>query len=221
MPRGIAIPGARDQLFDAAERVLVRDGPAGLTSRAITDEAGVAKGLIYRYFADLDEFLAELTAARVRTAIASVSNLPDRAGHGSVAATLGEVLIALLGPGSQVPVITAIVTSRPALTQRLHQALDATSAFAAIECSLASYIQAEQRLGRIAPTADPGTEAAILLGAAHHLVFTGQFPAAAFPARVHEIVAAVIAGMAPEPQSIAGNRAEHQSGAVLSPLRRG
>jgi AcrR family transcriptional regulator len=197
MPRGVAMQGARDQLFGAAERVLASAGPAGLTSRAITEEAGVAKGLIYRYFADLDEFLAEFTAARVRSAVTSVSGLPGQAGRGTVAGNLSDALLALFGPGSHVPVITAIVTSRPSLMHRLHHVLDATSAFSAIEASLAAYIQAEQRLARLAPSADPATEAAILLGAAHHLVFTGQSAGPTFPAQVREIVTAVITGMAP------------------------
>ena len=203
MPRGVAMRGARDQLFDAAERVLAREGPAGLTSRAVTDEAGVAKGLIYRYFADLDEFLAELTAARVRLAVASVSGLPDRAGRGTVTDNLSEALLALFGPGSHVPVITGIVTFRPSLMYRLHQVLDATSAFGELEASLAAYIEAEQRLGRLGPSADPFTEAAILLGAVHHLVFTGRSAAAGFPARVLQIVTAVITGMEPGDKRIA------------------
>jgi AcrR family transcriptional regulator len=203
MPRGIAMHGARDQLFDAAERVLAREGPAGLTSRAVTDEAGVAKGLIYRYFADLDEFLAEFTAARVRSAVASVSGLPDRAGRGTVTGNLGEALIVLFGPGSHMPVITAIVTSRPSLMHRLHQVLDATSAFGQIEASLAAYIEAEQRLGRLAPSADPAAEAAILLGAAHNLVFTGRWTTAEFPEQARQIVTAVITGMEPEHERLA------------------
>jgi AcrR family transcriptional regulator len=200
MPRGVAMQGARDQLFDAAERVLAREGPAGLTSRAVTDEAGVAKGLIYRYFADLDEFLAELTAARVRLAVGSVSGLADRAGHGTVTDNLSEALLALLGPGSHVPVISGIVTFRPSLMQRLHQILDAASAFGEIEASLAAYIEAEQRLGRLSPSADPGTEAVILWGAAHHLVFTRRSAAAEFPEQVRKIVTAVITGMEPGPR---------------------
>ena len=44
-PRGVAIHEAREQMFLAAERVLARQGPDGLTSRAITQEAGVATGL--------------------------------------------------------------------------------------------------------------------------------------------------------------------------------
>ena len=35
MPTGVAIRDPRGQLFGAAERVLLRDGPSGLTSRSV------------------------------------------------------------------------------------------------------------------------------------------------------------------------------------------
>ena len=59
MPTGVAIRDVREQLFDAAERVLLRAGPSALTSRAVTTEAGCAKGVLHRHFADFDAFLAE------------------------------------------------------------------------------------------------------------------------------------------------------------------
>ena len=40
MPTGVAIRDAREQLFDAAERVLLAGGPSALTTRAVTAEAG-------------------------------------------------------------------------------------------------------------------------------------------------------------------------------------
>ena len=64
VPTGVHIRDVRDQLFDAAERVLVRDGPNALTSRAVTMEAGCAKGVLYRHFDDFDAFLAELVLDR-------------------------------------------------------------------------------------------------------------------------------------------------------------
>ncbi len=65
-PGLIAIRDVREQLFAAAERVLLRDGSNALTSRAVTTEAGVAKGVLHRHFADFDAFLAELVQARIR-----------------------------------------------------------------------------------------------------------------------------------------------------------
>src|SRR5919197_6624021 len=83
-PRGVAIPQVKEQLFRAAERVLSRDGADGLTSRAITREAGVAKGLLYNHFGDLDEFLAELIIDRARRAAQDAARLPSLVGTGTV-----------------------------------------------------------------------------------------------------------------------------------------
>ena len=65
MPTGVAIRDVREQLFDAAERVLLRDGPNALTSRAVTTEAGCAKGVLHKHFADFDAFLAEFVLDRI------------------------------------------------------------------------------------------------------------------------------------------------------------
>lgn len=64
LPTGVHLPNARELLFDAAERVLCRNGVSGLTSRAVTDEAGVAKGVMHRHFSEFDAFLAELILDR-------------------------------------------------------------------------------------------------------------------------------------------------------------
>ncbi len=86
MPTGVAIRGPRGQLFDAAERVLLRDGPGALTSRAVTAEAGVAKGVLHRHFAGLDAFLAELALDHA-VRIGAQAALRATAGSGTVAAT--------------------------------------------------------------------------------------------------------------------------------------
>ncbi len=45
----------RNQLIDAAVRVLLDDGPAALTSRRVLDAAGLSAGALYHYFSSLDE----------------------------------------------------------------------------------------------------------------------------------------------------------------------
>ena len=65
MPTGVALHDPREQLFAAAERILLRDGPQALTSRAVTTEAGCAKGVLHRHFADFDDFLAALVRDRI------------------------------------------------------------------------------------------------------------------------------------------------------------
>src|SRR5579859_8045892 len=98
MPTGVPIPQIREQLLDAAERVLLRDPPEAVTSRAVTTEAGVAKGVLHRHFADFDAFLAELVLDRIAGIDAQSAALRERAGTGTVADNLTDALMDLFGP---------------------------------------------------------------------------------------------------------------------------
>jgi AcrR family transcriptional regulator len=58
--------GLRDALLEAAERVLERDGLAGLTLRAVAREAGVSHAAPAHHFADLTGLVSELAAIGFR-----------------------------------------------------------------------------------------------------------------------------------------------------------
>ena len=47
--------GAREALLDAAERLLVAAGTAGITTRAVAEEAGIRSGLVHYYFGSMEE----------------------------------------------------------------------------------------------------------------------------------------------------------------------
>ncbi|MER5206947.1 helix-turn-helix domain-containing protein [Streptomyces sp. NPDC002825] len=168
MPTGVAIRDVRGQLFDAAERVLVREGPSALTSRAVTLEAGCAKGVLHRHFADFDDFLAELVRDRVARIDGHAAALHASAGAGTVTDNLTRALLELFDPVAVA--VISLVTSRDGLRARLREArpvgvpilTDAATA-------LASYLTAERELGRIAADGDVDTLAPTLVGAAHML----------------------------------------------------
>ena len=153
MPTGTALRDPREQLFAAAERVILRDGPDALTSRAVTTEAGVAKGVLHRHFADFDGFLAELVGNRIAALRTQSSALLASAGDGTVAGNLTGALLALFD--SIAVAIVALVVSRRALLDRL-RADTPTGIPLLTEASgmLASYLAAERDLGRIAAGAD-------------------------------------------------------------------
>ena len=74
-PRGSARPAAQaryhhgalhDALLEAAERVLERDGLAGLTLRAVAREAGVSHAAPTHHFGDLTGLVSELAAIGFR-----------------------------------------------------------------------------------------------------------------------------------------------------------
>ena len=194
MPTGVALRDAREQLFDAAERVLRRDGPNALTSRAVTTEAGCAKGVLHRHFADFDAFLAELVLDRSARIGNQAAALRDSAGTGTVAGNLTGALIALFGPVAVA--ILSLVISRDGLRARLRQAGSARVPLLADGAvMIASYLTAERGLGRIAADADVDTLAPTLIGAAH-LLFTGWEGTPVPAEAVRKVVTTVIAGVA-------------------------
>ena len=121
MPTGVALRDAREQLFDAAERVLLRDGPEALTSRAVTTEAGCAKGVLHRHFTDFDGFLAELVLDRIQRLDGQAAVLRESVGRGSVADNLTTMLTELFG--SVAVAIISLTISRDGLRARLRQAV--------------------------------------------------------------------------------------------------
>ena len=198
MPTGVAIRDVREQLFDAAERVLLRAGPNALTTRAVTTEAGLAKGVLHRHFADFDAFLAEFVLDRIDRIDTQAAALRDSAGTGTVAGNLTGALTALFG--SVAVAIVALITFRDDLRARLRQARPAgvpvlTEAVAMI----ASYLTAERELGRIAADADIDTLAPTLIGAGH-LLFADRKGTPPEAGAVRKMVTTVIAGVGQEPQ---------------------
>ncbi|WP_329395701.1 TetR/AcrR family transcriptional regulator [Streptomyces melanogenes] len=170
-PRGVATPDVRERLFAAAERVLEKGGPGALTSRAVTTEAGCAKGLLHAHFAGLDEFVAELCLDRFARTATQAEALSGLVGHGSVAGNVEAVALALLDSGG--PAVAGLAMTRPAAALRIREALEAGApGFAAIQEAIAEYLLAERELARVARTVDPAATALALVGTAHHLLLT-------------------------------------------------
>ncbi|MEV4364927.1 TetR/AcrR family transcriptional regulator [Nonomuraea sp. NPDC004186] len=193
MPTGVALRDVREQLFDAAERILLRDGPSALTSRAVTAEAGCAKGVLHRHFEDFDAFLAELVLDRVARMDAQAAALRESAGAGTVAGNLAGALTAVFG--SVAVSIVALVTFRDELRARLRRSWPVgVPLLTEAGAMIASYLRAERDLGRIAADADVDTLAPTLIGAGH-LLFADRTGAPPEPAAVRKMVTTVIAGV--------------------------
>ncbi|MER6085888.1 helix-turn-helix domain-containing protein [Streptomyces sp. NPDC001833] len=199
MPSGVHIHNVRGQLFEAAERVLLRDGPDALTSRAVTEEANCAKGVLHRHFTDFDAFLAELVLDRVRGIEDRTTTLRAAAGTGDVVDNLTAALQDLFGPVTVA--VVALITFRDGLRARLRDAGQAGIPLAAHGTAMiAAYLTAERESGRLAGDADIDTLAPTLVGAGH-LLFADRTSAPPQTAAVRKMVTTVIAGALRPPQS--------------------
>ena len=186
MPTGVHIRDAREQLFEAAERVLLRDGPSALTSRSVTAEAGVAKGVLHRHFADFDDFLAGLVHDRARRIDIDAIGLHTRAGTNPVAENLADALVTLFE--SVATAIVALVIFRDELRARLRESWPAGVPILAEAVNMIDgYLRAEQARGRVSGGLDVITTARTVVGAAH-LAFADRTGATPTFADVRRIV---------------------------------
>jgi AcrR family transcriptional regulator len=198
VPTGVALRDAREQLFDAAERILLRDGPGALTSRAVTSEAGVAKGVLHRHFADFDAFLAEFVLDRIGRMDSQAAALRDAAGTGTVIGNLTGALTALYG--SAAVAMVPLVSSRDGLRARLREAWPAgvpvlTEAMEMV----AGYLAAERELGRLESDAEVDMLAPILIGTVH-LLWASEDGAAPSSEEVRRVVATAMARRVRRPE---------------------
>lgn len=197
MVTGVALRDARTQLFDAAERVLLRAGPSALTSRAVTTEAGCAKGVLHRHFDDFDAFLAEFVLDRADRMAPQAAALLESAGTGTVASNLTDALTALFG--SVAAAIIPLITFRDELRARLRRTWPVgIPLLAEAAAMIASYLTAERDLGRIVAGADVDTLAPTLIGAGH-MYFADRTGIPPDAAAVHKMVTTVLGGVVREP----------------------
>jgi AcrR family transcriptional regulator len=196
----------RQQLFDAAERVLLRAGANGLTSRAVTDEAGCAKGVLHRHFTDFDAFLTDLVLDRAAQLETQATALRASAGAGTVADNLTSALTTLFGP---VPVaIIPLITFRDELRTRLRRAMPGggIAILAQATTAVSAYLADERELGRIAADADIDSLTLSLVGGGH-LLLTDRDPGPPTTAAVHKLVTTVLADVVQRRPVVGGQNA--------------
>ena len=195
MPTGIALRDPREQLFDAAVRILLRDGANALTSRAVTTEAECAKGVLHKHFADFDAFLVELVREHVGRVRLEAATLREAAGTGSVVGNLAAAIPDLFGPVSLG--LLRLVIARDELRRRLRNGRPAgLPVVTEATETIAGYLGAERDLGRIAADADLTVLAPTLVGAVS-MLFTDREAGPPDPEAVRAMVRTVLAGAMP------------------------
>jgi AcrR family transcriptional regulator len=165
---------------------------SGLTSRAVTTEAGVAKGVMHRHFVDFDAFLAELVLDRAAQLDGPMIALRQAAGAGVIADNLVNALTAVFSPLAVT--VPALVITRDGLRARLRGA--GAARFPLItegSVTITAYLAAEQALGRIAENVDVSTLSHTLIGATH-LLFTDRENGSPAAEALHKVVVGVLQG---------------------------
>jgi AcrR family transcriptional regulator len=221
--RGQGGEDLREHLIAAAARLIAQQGTAGLSVRDIAREASVADGVLYNYFADKDDLLAQALLAHVGGVMASAPQLLPPAGTGTVAENLRLFFERGVAVLSQVTPAFAGLVSQPGVLARFHGMVGGDAAFAAgpaehdavpaggdegdggqgFGALLSRYLAAEQDLGRIDGAADVAAITTLLVGAIHgqvlpRLLFNPPGATVSMPPGLAgRLVRTIITGIAP------------------------
>lgn len=156
----------RARLIEATRGVVREVGYAHASTRAIAQAAGVAEGTIYRHFPDKASLLMATVLESNTAVVAWVTELPARAGEGTVEGNLIDAAVQLASLRDQILPLELAIAADPELWAQRQRVIAAagTSLPPGPPEAVAAYLAAEQRLGRVRGDIDPGEVASILLG---------------------------------------------------------
>ena len=226
--RGGDAPNLREYLIATAARLIGERGTGALTVRDIAREAQVADGVLYNYFEDKEDLLANALLAHVAGVMGSAPPLLPEPGTGTVEDNLRRFIDGGLVVLTRVTPAFAVLVTQPKVLMRFHAMVGGDAAFGTeapdrhaepaepaeptepeaehrrgLPDMLTAYLRAEQRLGRIAATADVDAVVILVVGAIHgqvlpRLIFSPPGAVIATPADVPaRLAATVMAGLSP------------------------
>ncbi|HXJ65690.1 MAG TPA: helix-turn-helix domain-containing protein [Actinomycetota bacterium] len=146
----------RDEILRATGELIAEGGFLAATTRAIAERAGCAEGSIYRYFPDKHALVHAVMFDRFESFFVMVEELPGRAGQDTVAGNLERVALEALRFYRGITPLVGAQLSDPRLMaeQRAAWGRENGGPMRAIR-AVRAYVDAEQRLGRIAAAAEP------------------------------------------------------------------
>ena len=164
--------GTRERIVEATERVMRERGLARSTTKEIARAAGYSEGTIYKHFESKEDVFLAVLAERFPSFVALVEELPSRVGQGTLRETLEEVASNALAFYGEIVPMAASIFAEPDLLARHREGLRKRGAGPwMVNEALASYLGAEERLGRVREDADPEAAAAMVLGACYQRAF--------------------------------------------------
>lgn len=191
------------KLIRATELLLRRDGLARVTTREIAREADVAEGALYHHFGDKAGLLHAVVEHSMGDFRKILETLPLQVGQGSVRENLEQMLRAAFTFQFWVAPIVGSLLADHQLLARTREIL--RERCIGPRCSvdvLAAYLQAEQRLGRVAAEVIPHSAAELLLASGFNAAMFDHFLARemspeAVRQRIKDSIQTLMSGLEP------------------------
>lgn len=166
----------RERILDAAAHVIRERGLARASTKLVARKAGLSEAMLYKHFDSKHELFLHVLSERLPPLSAVISELPQRVGRGSVQANLEQVAAAAIEFYTAGFPMTASMFSEPQLLEDFRRWATERGAGPHVPVAVvADYLDAERRIGRVVPEADPPAAAALLMGACFHRALLARF----------------------------------------------
>ncbi len=164
----------RQYILEAAEQMLQTRGLARLTNKEIAEAAGCAEGTLYKHFETKEALILAAIEENVPDFLAVVRE--ERIGQGAIEENVRDIALASIRYYRKLlPLTTALFADIDLLNHFRLWMQERKGGPLNIYEQVASYVAAEQRLGRLKPEIEPFSFAALLLGACHQYVYVQYF----------------------------------------------
>jgi AcrR family transcriptional regulator len=166
----------REQILDAAARVMQTNGLTNATTREIAQAASLSEAALYKHFRDKQDLYLCTLKERFPQLSTTLADLPTRVGRRTLQANLEALAAAALAFYDQGAPVAASLFADPDLLARHREAMrqSGTGPDQAFE-QLADYLEAERGMRRVAADVDAGAAAGLLLGACLQRALLRQF----------------------------------------------
>ncbi|HKS44627.1 MAG TPA: helix-turn-helix domain-containing protein [Amycolatopsis sp.] len=167
--------GTRDEILAAAAKIMRERGYARATTKEIARAAGYSEAALYKHFRDKTEIFLSALSEQLPALGATLRELTDHAGRGTVRANLTRVARAALDfYAESFPIAASLFSTSELLAAHRKAVRELGAGPRGPHESLVRYLRAEERLGRL-PRIDAEAAAALLLGACFQQAFLIHF----------------------------------------------
>lgn len=199
--------GTRDQILDAAAEIMRNRGVVEATTKEIAKAAGYSEAALYKHFSDKEDLILNVLQHRM-PGPATTRPQPGTNTVEDNLATLART--ALTFYRQSLPLLGGLLAQPKRMAAHRDSMRRHGAGPGHAIAGIATYLRAEQDLGRIAPEADVDTAAALLDGTCFHQAFLryyeeGPSASAAPNELAHSLARTLVHGLGP---SVGGDRVE-------------
>jgi|GraSoi2013_100cm_1033763.scaffolds.fasta_scaffold06284_6 AcrR family transcriptional regulator len=187
------VKNTRQQILNAAQRLIETEGVIRLTTKEIAREAQCAEGTLFKHFKSKEDLCIAVVlenAPRFKETIARMEP-----GKRVVAKNLEEIALAAIRFSEKlIPLGVTLLADAKLLARHRRGIGEGGRGPKEVFDLVAAYVAGEQRLGRISRHAEPLSVAALLFGPCFHWAFVRQAMGKNFlPMKDREFAAGLVA----------------------------